>query len=121
MNRPDQPDRDSTLGTLLEAERAIERQLDEERDRARRWLEAKKVEIGRQAAEEEARIETGLRENLAEQKQAAEAEAEAMLAAAGVQAQELSSLDLSSHQALILRHLAYLDPRIRNDRPDVQD
>ncbi|OHB24781.1 MAG: hypothetical protein A2X84_02025 [Desulfuromonadaceae bacterium GWC2_58_13] len=120
MREPVKSD-DSPLNTLLEAERAIENQLECERIRARQWLDGKKAEINRRVVLESDHIEANLRHNLAEKKKEAEKSAEAMIDNATTLARRLAAIDSTSLRDLILRHLAPIDPRTRNDRPDVKN
>lgn len=120
MNDPEMPE-DHPLNTLLEAERIIAKQLADERSRADRWLEAQTAEVARRVALEAEAIAAHRREHLAAKKEEAELRAETMVAEASALSRRIASIDLNSLHELILRHLAPLDPRTRDDRPHVKD
>lgn len=94
------------LEDVLAAERELAELIGAERQKAARWLEARKREIDAEAAAQRARLEEAARERDEQAKKDAAARAAALVEQARATAARMEALDDEHLRPIVLEHVA---------------
>lgn len=110
----------NTLQTIIEVEREIQRMLEEERGRAKAWLERTRQQIQDDLNRETDLLQEQSGRSHRTMREEARRRADVIARKAAAETRELEAFSSERIRELVLRHLAHLDPRSAHDRPDGQ-
>ncbi len=108
------------LATILELEKEIEEQLENERNKANQWLDSAKRDIETELAAKVRELDISLHEAVAAARESAEKQADAILTKAVEQTRLLSKISDDTLKRIISDHIGRILPGSDYDSQDLQ-